>query len=580
MSFPAITIIMMLQVPSLSSVVLILFLSQYSLALQISDATIKRTRSSYSLFRSNSSLILSPPINKVGNTTAIVLVPGCQLEPRQYEQMAKSIQENSDRPVWISIPKMLLNMPNPLDVPRVVRESLTELQQAGYGGTQTYVGGHSLGGVFLPNVIESQQGLDASDILGFIRLGAFQDRSDDVSSMRQLTICGNLDGMVRTSRIAEDFYRNIIARGDSDATRLQHSTVLIEGMNHFAFLQGKAPFMKQFRDLHSELPQQEASKEVAATIAEFIDTDLSPKKARSLLNRIEKTHQYLQPMLDAMELEGSYLLHQPNFKDEGNPDSTFDQQSSQWGIRAQESIAPALKGDCSYGTHKNEIHRCWYLNPLGFLGIGTPFYHPSVVQEQNEEGNMSVQLHTVSELVYDIADRVFDGGFFSNAPTEIRCKMNSPQSILHSIGDETAPFQPRNHMAAEINAQTIEWAISKAPAKVRERYLKNGVRLTTGSDIPKMNGAGWIWSSLEFRKSIDEKGRECRVLHSPTMNTPLDHPIPNAGGKAYCKLLSPTKALDWIYTDSLRSSPSVIEFLANQLITPENRFSTTEEQAV
>jgi len=35
------------------------------------------------------------------------------------------------------------------------------------------------------------------------------------------------------------------------------------------------------------------------------------------------------------------------------------------------------------------------------------------------------------------------------------------------------------------------------------------------------------------------------------MRTPVDYPISAAAGFHYCKLLSPYKAMEWIYVDSL-----------------------------
>ena len=490
--------------------------------------------------------------------------------------MAKRIQEQSEQDVWISIPKVFMDAPNSMTLPGLVRNALTELQEAGYNGDKVYLAGHSLGGVFLPDIVRSNDAMDTlskDDILGFIRLGAFQQRNDDDnggSDKRQLTICGSLDGMVRASRIAEDIQRNVVIKGNSDDVKLHHSTVLVDGMNHFAFLNGQTPFMKKFRDLEAEISQSRASEIVGTTIAEFIDAEISPQKAQSLLRRIDETQQYLRPMMEAMELEGSYHVHVPNFEDEGKAGANFEDQHSQWSANAQDDIAPELLGGYKYTTTKNEIHRSWFINPFAEV----PFYHPKVKKTTDEPSSSgcvanyedarptTIELQTISELVYDVSDRIFDGGFFSNAPTEIRCKFNTRQSILNACGVDV-PFNKDDDedMASKINAKTIEWALSKVPPAVRERYVRHGVQLKAGKDLPKRSGPSWIWTGLTFRSGIDEDGRECKFLDSPTMNTPLDHPIPSVGGKFYCKLLSPSKALDWIYTDSLRRTPSPLSSL-------------------
>jgi len=48
----------------------------------------------------------------------------------------------------------------------------------------------------------------------------------------------------------------------------------------------------------------------------------------------------------------------------------------------------------------------------------------------------------------------------------------------------------------------------------------------------------------------DNADKTQTVLQSPMMRTPTDYPISAAAGFHYCKLLSPFRALEWIYIDS------------------------------
>lgn len=41
------------------------------------------------------------------------------------------------------------------------------------------------------------------------------------------------------------------------------------------------------------------------------------------------------------------------------------------------------------------------------------------------------------------------------------------------------------------------------------------------------------------------------------MKTPVDFAISTVAGSHYCKLLSPARALEWIYVDSLYSNDSI-----------------------
>ena len=42
------------------------------------------------------------------------------------------------------------------------------------------------------------------------------------------------------------------------------------------------------------------------------------------------------------------------------------------------------------------------------------------------------------------------------------------------------------------------------------------------------------------------------VVGSPTLRTTKLFPVPERTGFHYCKVLSPTRALEWIYTESLK----------------------------
>ena len=50
------------------------------------------------------------------------------------------------------------------------------------------------------------------------------------------------------------------------------------------------------------------------------------------------------------------------------------------------------------------------------------------------------------------------------------------------------------------------------------------------------------------------------------MSFPTDFPL--LGGFLYCKLLSPAKALDWMYTDSLRSQTPLSKLVNEGLLSP------------
>lgn len=75
-----------------------------------------------------------------------------------------------------------------------------------------------------------------------------------------------------------------------------------------------------------------------------------------------------------------------------------------------------------------------------------------------------------------------------------------------------------------------------------------GVPLVTGRDFGPFNaGPLWIWNPLRYDSTADAV-----TVHSPMMKTPMQYKVKLAAGFHYCKLLAPSRALEWLYVDGLR----------------------------
>lgn len=307
-------------------------------------------------------------------------------------------------------------------------------------------------------------------------------------------------------------------------------------------------------DLKQEISGEQAVESVSSTISSFIRYQLHHENDPMMhLNaRIDDTRSFLQPLIDALLLEGNYHLASPCYECEEEEEScsVVDDtgscsEGSQWIEKLQYGLPLTQKISASLDSVRDEFRQSWWINPFA----DPPFHHPKVSKH-----NSKLRIETITEAVYDKLGYIFDGGLVSNAALELRTKMNSPEAILDSLGMDMDPaaFSTGNSCSS-LNQETIKWAFENAPPVVRERYLSRGKQLTVGSDIQHNSGPSWIWTSLTFGKH-QECGleNECVVIDSHTMSTPLDHPVPFAGGKLYCKILSPARVLDFMYTDALR----------------------------
>lgn len=184
----------------------------------------------------------SPRLDRSTSSTGFILLPGCMATPEKYRDLAERIQSDiakngGQNQVWIAIPPFPMNIPNPHTLASAIDDAVERLREAGFRGSNYFLGGHSLGGAFLPahyrQIEKTRDHKLKGKIKGVVCIGSFDPRGDDqrsTSSIPTLTVSGELDGLVRASRIAEAYHTLIIQKGDDDTAKLNNPVVLIEGM--------------------------------------------------------------------------------------------------------------------------------------------------------------------------------------------------------------------------------------------------------------------------------------------------------------------------------------------------------------
>ena len=155
----------------------------------------------------------------------------------------------------------------------------------------------------------------------------------------------------------------------------------------------------------------------------------------------------------------------------------------------------------------------------------------------------------------------------------------------HHSGNQPGSLDKNNSICREINEHALAWALENADAEVRSRYEKEGVKLAsylgycdtmiqiivTYNSSPRtsylqvivddqqapigLTGPTWIKKELVY----DDKNATLEVQSWSFVvgNTNHGHvPWIIPAGMHYCKLLSPARAMEWIYTYSLHGSLS------------------------
>jgi hypothetical protein len=187
------------------------------------------------------------------------------------------------------------------------------------------------------------------------------------------------------------------------------------------------------------------------------------------------------------------------------------------------------------------------LHLISYLAVNPPSHcHPfqwTIIKE--EKGG----------VLNSVAD---DGADFTSA-IEIATKMASRQFVFLTGTAAPSSLDDGNRCQA-INEAAWSLALSTASPAARARFAAwPGRPLRPVADkTPTPNGGPWfIWNYLQF---VDAGGDHVKV-QSWSSFTPLDG-LAYGAGTHYCKLLSPARALEWIYTDGLRKPAASTNFKA------------------
>jgi hypothetical protein len=124
-----------------------------------------------------------------------------------------------------------------------------------------------------------------------------------------------------------------------------------------------------------------------------------------------------------------------------------------------------------------------------------------------------------------------------------------------------APFSVDEHVSycREINEASYEWALKESFPKTAARYRIMGAPMKFLDDVFPIGGLPvgpeWIDQPLHL---VEKNGGEWLEVSSPAMPCCMALPgqsclvILDSQGFHFCKLLSPARAMEWIYLDGLR----------------------------
>ena len=88
------------------------------------------------------------------------------------------------------------------------------------------------------------------------------------------------------------------------------------------------------------------------------------------------------------------------------------------------------------------------------------------------------------------------------------------------------------------------------PSLWAARFARKGLPLRFGADSVGFAGPQFTDGALQFQ--LVNASAPFVWVNSTSLPTPIPYFVPLAEGFHYCLLLSPSRALEWIYVDGLR----------------------------
>mmetsp|Transcript_60379 Transcript_60379/g.127926 ORF Transcript_60379/g.127926 Transcript_60379/m.127926 type:complete len:576 (-) Transcript_60379:387-2114(-) len=528
--------------------------------------------------RADNLAILPPLAGKQGPTSAWICIPGAQIDKDAYRPLADAVQTEMSSPLWVAIIGTYF-MPTavPPELGARIDGALKEMEKQGLdlASVKLFYGGHSLGSVFIQDHLASHHGSSGPmggtvSVLGQVLMGGFLQRKYTYPSfsypVTTLTLGGELDGLARCTRLAEAFYQ---AKGRESDFPVE----IVHGMNHMQFASGKPPLLVQARDLLPEISEETAHGSVAKLIAPYFQrlaagSEASGKTAPGGVSKASVD--FFAPIIEAYELEGSRDFNAP--EQIGGPGAKSCikggcPSKSAWAPEAQKIISAVEGWDLNV---TNEYVDC-KSTPLS----GAEFHLPVIT---NNTATKTISITTYSQASWDDAMPswfqwkeifdTFDTGFVATSAEELATKLASRQcSLILGAGRSNVSFSEDDpDFCAMTNEKAYQWALATAGKATQARFQKYGQKYTFGKDIQKAGGPLFLNARLQFKEvpSTDGSGDAVIEVSAPAQKTEMDYwqkhfhiprPsfIPDPGCFHYCKLLSPARALEWIYVDSLRA---------------------------
>eukprot|EP00088_Acartia_fossae_P066944 TRINITY_DN8320_c0_g1_i1.p1 TRINITY_DN8320_c0_g1~~TRINITY_DN8320_c0_g1_i1.p1 ORF type:complete len:442 (-),score=86.14 TRINITY_DN8320_c0_g1_i1:90-1340(-) len=412
--------------------------------------------------------------------------------------------------MWFGVTEgWLVDTPNPVEIAGAIDycKSLAQDQQL---GGQLYLAGHSLGGVMLEQYLQDQNYMATVD--GVILLGSyltdFLFQEDNNYAVPALTLIGSLDGLSLTYA-----YREWIETQNTDIPEM-YPVIVAADVNHAQVGSGEVPSFVKERDIAPVMEEAAAHQVYASIVAAFIVTQNQDifegsvvAESRELIAQMATfTETFLTPFRIAHAMEAEMGL-------------------DNWMIRGQQILTGLTESE---GMVVDNL-----IVPFDDLGETKPSVEMT--------GDCAATIKTYSTPNYDLD--VFDAGVLISASV-IKAKFKLEDVVRDSL---CVPIIERRQ-CKDINKEAYEVALEMASEDALQRFQAKGTKLFFLDDSVSPWGPGWEYSLGLHYNRVNETHSS---MYATSLISEPDFFIQSAAGMHYCDLLSPYRALEWVYITSV-----------------------------
>lgn len=513
----------------------------------------------------------------------MILVQGASSPVAGYKPVGLAIQQASSFKVWVGVPQHLFDIAE-FQFDSKVDSMLKEMEKAGMQADHKVLMGHSLGAVGCQyyGAGSGQGKVDAMVLTGSAVLRKYRDSTKLPPT---LTLDGDLDGLLRITRQAEGYFHQVVKVGGA-AAGMDRPVVLLEGLNHWSFSSGDLPSNVKKNDIRAEVSVEAGHAMIGQVVSDYFTSlfgsgSIKQAAQQKIVDAVKKTGEILDPLLAAMHLEGYHYLNPPCNSDfPTNPTCQYPKYPDKSLLPPAGPPKPLPPADCTCGSEwvasvaanivagfeQTPAAQSKLVSKDAFHDVSDvrPFHLPHIFEPKpgtacTDPAKCYINATTVSMPIYDFKDD-FDFGLWPVTASEFRTKFKSREALQQAAGlpnvNYTATDELNSKICQSINQAAYDWALKSASSKARERFLKHGQPYVFLEDKKSgfgVTGPTWIHDALSYTPSKDKKTVEVQSHYFPLKNKNLGNvPFIQTVGYHYCKLLSPARAMEWIYVDGLK----------------------------